>query len=99
MRWADLHPGLFVRGTAEDFFQAYDGTAEEIANTEYLFDFEGRIESVTQRKVVIDGWWIWIGNEESCTEDDPVETRGRFGIIRKGIDSLEVLSGGLIVDL
>lgn len=98
MRWADLQPGMFVRGTAEDFFQAYDGTVEEIAATEYLFDFSGRVESVTQRKIVIDGWWRWV-LEDGCNENDPVETRGRFGIIRKGIDVLVVLSDRDMVTL
>lgn len=98
MRWADLRPGMYVRGTAEDFFQVLDGTPDEAAGTEYLFDFSGRIESVTQRKVVIDGWWVWVLDDD-CTPADPQVTRGRFGIIRKGIDVLVVLQDADLVTL
>jgi len=99
MRWADLKAGMFVRGSAEDFYQVDGGwTPKEIADYEPIFDFEGRILYVTQRKIVIDGWWRWV-LDEKYTAEDPQETRGTFGILRRGIDVLQVLDNGPVVDL
>lgn len=92
MKWADFKPGMFVVGEADDHFQILEGTLDEADRTEYPFTFAGRIESITQRRVIIDGWWRWACDPEECDENDPEETRGRFGIIRGGILVMHRLS-------
>lgn len=85
MNWRDFKPGMFVTGEAEDHFQLIDDDFPG-ESVEYPFKFEGRIESITQRKVVIDGWWTWVGSDEDVFDPtDPKVTRGRFGIIKGGI--------------
>lgn len=95
MKWGEFQVGDFVRGQADDHAQILEGTSHDAELTEFFFVFEGRIEAITQRKVVVDGWWIWKGTDEDVyTPDDPEETRGRFIVLRGATNWMDILQQG-----
>jgi len=85
MKWKDLRPGDVVRVTCEDYAQIFEGDPLDF---EPLFEVVGMIHAITQRKMVVDGVWRWVGHVEDCTPDDPEETTGRFSVPRKGVEAL-----------
>lgn len=92
LRWADILPGAFVLGVAED--HAEHTRRANAERNEYFFRFWGRVLVVTQRKLVYEGCWEWLDGIEECTDDDPVVSGGTFTVLRGGIEWVRVLQAG-----
>lgn len=89
MKWDDFSPGDFVRLHALDHWEVDD---EDDDNADCGFTVEGRIASITTNVIVVDGWWTWASKSAKYTEDQPRETRGRFGVVRGAISKMSILA-------
>ena len=96
LSWDDIRAGDFVVVDAEDHYETFTDDAHE--RCEFPFALWGQVLQIDAKKIVIEGAWWWLCDEEWLAPE-PEVSFGTFGCVRGAVNWIRPHPGPSAVPL